>query len=186
MAFTKIQIISLAFTEIGKDPINDISEAGKAGAAIDLHYDLLLTNLLTGYPWRFSTTQVQLVKLTAEPLKEWQYAYQLPADYLAAIDVIPHSDYKIFEKYIYSNLDELFLEYRFKPETPNLPGYFVELFKFELAKPLARFATVKREIKADIDKEWLRARNEAISIDQMSYPNRIIKDSKVIDSRYGS
>lgn len=186
MAFTRIQIESLAFTEIGKSPINDISEGGKAGAAIDLQYDLLLNKLLAGYDWRFNVGQVQLSQLTATPLKNWTAAYQLPANYLAAIDVIPHSPYQIFEKKIYSNLDELFLEYRFKPETAELPDYFVDLFKFELAKPLARFATVKQEILTNIKEEWRISRSDAISIDRMSHPNRIITDSRVIDARFGS
>lgn len=186
MPYSKIQIISLAFTEIGKDPINDISEAGKAGAAIDLHYDMILNNTLGGYPWRFNVTQVQLAQLTAEPLKDWQHAYQLPANYLAAINVIPPSPYQIFEKYIYSNLNELFLEYRYKPQNPDLPDYFVNLLKFELAKTLCRFATVKREIMQDVLAEWKIARSDAISIDQMSHPNQIITDSKLIDTRYGS
>lgn len=183
MAYSKIQIISLALIEIGKAPINEIEDAADLGAAADLQYELILDDILSNYSWRFATAQTQLSQLAASPLKRWKYAYELPADYLAALQVIPYSEYEIYEKYIYSNMSELYLEYRFRPDHTRFPSYFVNYFKLELASSLARFATVKDSIAQRIMQAAQKAEIKSIATDSMSRPNEIIADSKLINVR---
>jgi hypothetical protein len=130
---TKISMCSNALLLIGHGTISSFTEGGAGALVASNLYDSSYENLLTLHRWRFASGKVSLSRLTATPLNEWDYAFQLPANYMLINRVIPQSDYEIFEDKIYSNQQTLDLDYVYKPAESELPAYFVKLVEYYLA-----------------------------------------------------
>lgn len=186
MAYTKIEIISLALTALGKGPVTSLAGAGEFAAAADNVFDMLLEAELSAGNWRFATAITQLSQLVATPPSdEWTYAYQLPGNYLACLKLDPHIDYQIYEDKIYTNTSTtLYMEYRFKPEYSRLPSYFVKFFMYELASYLA-LAVANQPKYAD---QMQAKRDDAYALasfaDSSSHPAVGFQNNPFIDVRY--
>jgi hypothetical protein len=134
---TDISMCSNALLLIGHGTISSFTEGGAGALVASNLYQTSYENLLSLHRWRFASGKVALSRLTATPLNDWSYAYQLPADYLLANRVIPQSDYEIFANKIYSNETTLEIDYVFKPAESQLPAYFVKLMEMYLASQFA-------------------------------------------------
>lgn len=188
MPLTKVQLISNALTLIGSSPITSLENGGNIVTAAIQAYDFLLPAKLCENSWRFACTIQQLAQLVEKPVvQQWQYIYQLPANFLKTIHMYPQNyDFEFYENgKIYSNLKgPLFLEYVFMPVQQNIPDYFNNYFVYELAAYLAlanaqnvNYATYlegKREIQRAI----------AMSIDSQNRPQTPLFSQPVINRRY--
>lgn len=134
---TSISMCSNALLLIGHGTISSFTEGGAGALVASNLYDSSYENLLTLHRWRFASGKVSLSRLTATPLNEWDYAFQLPANYMLINRVIPDTDYEIFEDKIYSNQQTLDIDYVFKPAESELPAYFVKLVEYYLASQFA-------------------------------------------------
>ncbi len=185
MAFTKIQIISNALSLIGKGPITAIADAGDFGKHAENMYDMTIESILAADDWRFATAIQELSKLVSVPIVDnWTYIYQLPANCLAIRRFYP--DTRDFETYenglIYSNTDNLYIEYRFKPDESRFPIFFVEYFIYYLAQTLALTASLG-EISAKLEEMTLGKYYRALASNASSHPTTSIKDNPVINAR---
>ena len=119
---TDISMCSNALLLIGHGTISSFTEGGAGALVASNLYQSSYENLLSLHRWRFASGKVTLSRLTATPINDFKYAYQLPADYMVANRVIPQSDYEIFGDKIYSNQQSLALDYIFKPSETSLPA----------------------------------------------------------------
>jgi hypothetical protein len=180
---TSISMCSNALLLIGHGTISSFTEGG-AGATVAANlYPTTYENLLTLFRWRFATAKRDLSRLTATPLNEWTYAYQLPADYLVGIKTWPQSDFEIYEDKLYSNLTAVALDFIFKPDESRLPPWFVKLLEFALAAqfaiPITDSSTKAEEYRAFYDEQFRRAR----FVDAQARPNDVILDSPFTEVR---
>ena len=183
MANTDISMCSNALLLLGANTISSFTEAG-AGAEVAANlYEKTYESLITKHPWRFAVGKVSLSKLVDAPLNEYQYAYQLPANYLTAIKVFPFSDYEIFEDKLYSNLDGIELDYMFKPSESKLPPYFIELMEFRLASKFAIPVTGNRSLAETYGQAFNDQLVQAQFYDSKARPNVAITHSPFIDAR---
>ena len=134
---TDISMCSNALLLIGHGTISSFTEGGAGALVASNLYQSSYENLLSLHRWRFASGKVTLSRLTATPINDFSYAYQLPADYMIANRVIPQSDYEIFGDKIYSDQQSLALDYIFKPAETALPAYFVKLMEVYLASQFA-------------------------------------------------
>jgi hypothetical protein len=134
---TDISMCSNALLLIGHGTISSFTEGGAGALVASNLYQSSYENLLSLHRWRFASGKVNLSRLTATPINDFKYAYQLPADYMVANRVIPQSDYEIFGDKIYSDQQSLALDYIFKPAETSLPAYFVKLMEMYLASQFA-------------------------------------------------
>jgi len=146
MALTNVEIVSRALTRLGAKSIQSFDEGSDVAASASLVYTSILESELSVYPWRFAMKKAQLNQLTDTPTNEWKYAYQLPTDRIgapfavfdtSAIGDRTFKQFEVFADKIYANVNQLYIDYPFKPSETAFPAYFTEFLVVALAANLA-------------------------------------------------
>jgi len=83
-----IDIINLALTRLGEQPINAIDEGSEAADVMSRVYDLSLESELRTWPWTWATTTASLAAIDSETPPDFAAVYQLPADYIKMVEII--------------------------------------------------------------------------------------------------
>lgn len=181
---TSISICSNALLLIGHGTISSFTEGGSGAEVASNLYESSYENVLTMHRWRFASGKAALSRLTATPLNDFDYAFQLPANNLLVNRVFPDSDYEIFEDKIFSDQLTLEIDYVFKPDESKLPAYFVKLMEFHLASQFAVPVTdnsTKGKLYDDMFHSQLRRAKFA---DASSRPPDAIHDNQLMAARY--
>jgi hypothetical protein len=170
-----IEIASNALVRIGVPPISSFSEGGAAGIAAGNLYEPTTRMLLTESRWRFAAAKRKLARLTATPLNEWEYAFQLPSDLLLMYRVYPNQDYEIYEDKIYSNASEVEVDYLFRPNESLFPAYFQVALEYKLASEFALIVTSNRSLAETYEFKYSEAMKKARYADSQSRPSDAIE-----------
>jgi hypothetical protein len=85
----KTEIVNLALTSIGGPPIADIEDDSPQAVVARTIYNACRDFVLEDFPWAFARKRVAVQKSTTAPVFEYQYKYDLPADYLRMLKVYP-------------------------------------------------------------------------------------------------
>lgn len=183
---SKIEIISQAFTLIGKPrPVIDLNESAITASVAKI-YDSTLLDVLGRHPWRFALRIATLVKLISNPpLERWQFAYQLPTQYLTAYRTDPLADYEIYGNQIFTNVDDpLRLVYVSKVSEAEFPAYFAELMKRQLASiiaiPFAENPTLAQFLKQEADSYFIRGRHT----DAQAFTNDFVRQNEIFSAHF--
>lgn len=165
---------------IGAAPISSLTEGteGLVGSAL---YENTYRGLLASHTWRFATKKVRLSRLTATPLNEFSYQYQLPSDLITVYKVQEGMDYEIYGDKLYSNNSDVYIDYRYRVDETILPDYFVLTLQFLLAAQFAIPVTDNSQ-RAQLylgmyDAQLMKAKG----IDSMARPSQAIVDSPLTD-----
>lgn len=169
---TAVSICSQALLLVGANEINSFSDQSRESKICNYLYATVLDDVLSRHPWRFSVNQKQLAQLTATPLYEFQYAYQLPTDMLRLISAESILPYQIYENMLYTDADSMNVTYQFRPGESKFPPYFVRLMVLEMAAMLAS-SLVEDEGKMANFKELAdRQERKARNTDSQQSPSR--------------
>lgn len=184
---SKVDIVSNALLLVGHTAISSFDADQGAGATVgSALYDTTLQYLLSTTYWRFSVKQQQLSRLSATPLKNWQYAFQVPTDAITIHRVTPRVNYQIFEDKLYSNANELYADYTYQVAAEDLPQYFVQIFQYKLAADFAISITNDVQKNALYEQKFAREIKIAMAADAKSHPPEPILDQPFTDVRlYG-
>lgn len=186
MAYTRLEIINLVLNVLGKKSVNDISQAGEFADSIDRVFDLLLPAILDKDDWRFATKVQQLDVLIDTPLPpQWKFILQLPTDYISAVCTYPAVEFDIYEDKLYSNNDDLKLEYRFLVPLIRLPNWFTRYFVYEMAEELSLAVANKPEYGQWFSKKKAEAYERALAANMRSVPTRSMMNFKIDSARAG-
>jgi len=178
---SKVQIISDAFVNLGKQPVNSPLTDNLSYVAAAGIYDRILPIVLMKHPWRFSLKTFELATLTDTiPFDRWSYVYQLPADLLLIYRTDPLINYEIYGEKLYANVNELTLEYQYEPSESLFPYHFSELMTLELT---ARIAMMVTQL-ADLAKMWKQEAEKSLllarALDSGMMPTQpVVRDSLV-------
>jgi len=178
----KSKLMQLAYGYIGRT-FNTSSELGPIGSWASELYDLKVPALLASDYWSFSNTYRELAQLSETPLAEWQYAYQLPSDYLTANYVTQTLDYYIFEDKLYSNLNEITLNYRFMPENPKFRADFMMYLVYELAADYSLASEAKDSYQKTLRELAETWRIKATASSAKATPNRSFRSQPLTSVR---
>lgn len=195
----KTGICNLALQKLGLDPIVSIDEATKAARAMKTAYDMARQHELRAHDWKFAEADANLASLAEAPLFDWNLIYQLPAgclrlrqiagirqslggiDYRTGLERL----YTIKGRRIYTNLtaplpiiftDDI-------TDTTLFDANFNEMFACRLAKQTCRHLTQNDAAKADIDKDYKTAKNQALLSGALELPPEGIADDSFVTSR---
>lgn len=129
MVRSAIDICSMALIKIGANSISSFDEGTFESQVAASLYSTVRDAILSAHPWNFALAQKMLPKLAADPIADFSYAYQLPPDCLhvisAGIDGRGRGlSYRILERNLHSNADEVVLTYIFRPHEANFPPFF--------------------------------------------------------------
>jgi hypothetical protein len=138
MALSSIALCSRALLKIGADTITSFDE-GTAEAEIAANlYPTARDALLSAHPWNFATAQATLARLSAEPVADFAYAYQLPSDLLRVISVGEGERgrgvrFRIAERRLHTDASDVVLTYIFRPQESDFPPFFDQALIARLA-----------------------------------------------------
>ena len=200
---TSLSICSDALILLGAAPISSFTEGSDAAQACDRLYPNVRDTILSNYLWSWSVKKEQLGRLSFVPVDEWKYAYQLPGDMLSGVIALFQSSgtgqspvrygWEIYGDQVYTNFEQVFIDYQGTVNESKMPPYFVELLTTALAARIA-FVITDQISKAD----YFRAltygspsdsgrgglMREAMNVDSRGKPPQVIEDYSLIDVRY--
>ena len=125
-----IALCSHALIKLGADAITSFEDGSFESEVANGLYSMVRDSVISAHPWTFATGQFQLSLLTAEPIADYAYAFQLPADFLRALSVGAGTDsgrgtdYRIHERRVHANVNEAVLTYIFRPDETTWPPFF--------------------------------------------------------------
>lgn len=156
----QVTLCNLALSKLGEQSITSLDDGSLEARFCSLHYPIVLQQLLLLHPWNFATKSAELTRLSASPLFQWNYAYQLPSDYSRinqfngfALGDALHS-YELQGKTLLTNDDVAQITYiSNSPDSALFPPTFsralVLLLASELCKPLAGADNLKSTLLAE-------------------------------------
>ncbi len=128
---SSIQLSSRALLKIGANTISSFDEGTVESEVASNMYDFIRDALISSHPWTFSYAQSELVKITSVPVADYDYAYQLPNDLLRIISVGSTAlgegkgvDYRVAEKKLHTNEDNIIISFIYRQSEENLPAFF--------------------------------------------------------------
>ena len=188
MALTDIGLCARALIKIGAAPISSFDTAQAESEIAGALYPQIRDALLSSYAWSFATSQVSLNRLDDAPLADFQYAFQLPNDFLRALSVGQGGRgrgvrYRIVGNVLHTNTAQVILTYLYRPDENVFPPYFDQALIARLAAeftiPITESTSRSESLYQLAQREFRQARQ----IDaQQDTPNRI-EDFSLIDAR---
>lgn len=188
MALDDIGLCARALVRVGAHPITSFSDGTTEAEIAGLLYAPVRDAVLSSHPWSFATGQLALTPLSVQPLADYQYAYQLPNDFLRAISAGIGGrgrgvNYRITGNQLHTDASGILLTYIYRPDETAFPPYFDGLLMTRLAAefclPLTENVSRSEALARQADQEFTRARQ----IDsQQDSPSRI-DNFTLIDAR---
>lgn len=188
MALTDIGLCSRALIRLGANPITSFDDGTAESEIAGALYEPVRDSLLSAYPWTFASGQVDLVKLSTDPIADYQSAFQLPTDYLRAISAGSGGKgrgmhYRIARGQLHTNSESVTLSYIFKPDESEFPPFFdmalIARLAAEFSIPVTESTSRTQALYSLAAQEYERARQ----IDaQQDSPNRL-ENFTLIDVR---
>ena len=191
MPLTKVQIVSNAIALMGKKPITSLVNQSDIVTAAEQAFDMVYPSIMSKYFWRFATTIAQLSMLDITPVGGyWQYAYQLPGDYLKLIHLYPPNwDFEIYQDFqLYTNFQgnsqALYIEYQFLPLIQFLPDYFCEYLIYEIAAYLCLASAQSPQFFQALRPRADYLMQSALAADAQNRPQTPLQSAPMISRRY--
>lgn len=186
IVWDKLGITNLAFNKLSQAKVNDVIDSGAFADSASDGFDLLYQSTISSKSWRFATTTQQLTLLPDRPpITRWNYQFNLPADYLAAVRIWPFSvPYQIYKRRIYSNTQFMQLEYRFLPDPTELPAYYVHYLACLIAAWYADTAAQDEKLSAKLNNDAEVLLGEALFCDAQSHPTESMENNPIVQCRY--
>ena len=199
---TDLTICSDALLLLGAAPISSFNEGTDEANTCDRLYPDVKNSTLQDYPWSFSFKKVQLARTVNTPTNEWKYEYQLPSDRVGppraafnstAVGDRPFQTWEIYGDKLLTNEETVVIDYQYSVVEGNMPVYFVQLLKYQMAWHLAEPITDQisktdywKAIAVGAPSENMRGgyMRVAMSIDGQGQPPQAIEDYSLIAVRY--
>ena len=190
MALSAVALCSRALLKLGAAAIAGFAEGSAESEVAGQLYPTLRDALISAHPWNFATGQARLARLTATPVADFRHAYQLPADFLRALSAGSGFrgrglDYRIAERRLHCDAEEVLLTYVFRPQEADFPAFFdhalIARLAAEFCLPLTE-STSRAEMLARLaEREFTLAKQ--IDAQQDRAPR--IEDFPLIEARQG-
>ncbi len=188
MALSDIALCSRALIKIGAAPITSFDDGSAESEIAGALYAQLRDALLSAYAWSFASGQLALDQLAVTPVADYDYAYQLPNDFLRALSAGSGTrgrglNYRIVSGALHTNAPDVVLTYIFRPDESSFPPYFdaalIAKLSAEFTIPVTESTSRSETMMRMAEREFERARQ----IDaQQDTPGRI-EDFTLIDVR---
>lgn len=158
---SEIEICNLALSRIGAFSIDSLDEKSKEARECKRSYGPARDQVLSDYPWNFSTIRADLALLSGVEPVGFEYAYAYPSNCLKARGIwrsVSTADPIPFEivaaddlqsKMIITDEEDAVLEYTAGITVPNLfSKSFIDMLSYRLASDLAIPITKKSGIQS--------------------------------------
>lgn len=197
---TKVGICNQALKRLGAARIDDINEASAEAEACKIFYDEDRKAVLESHAWGFATKTATLSQLAAAS-DGWDYAYQLPSDYVRVVGIMPtnvattsvaineKNQFTVRGNKFLTDIDApLVLEYVYDLKDESLfSPQFVKCFAYHLASDLAMGVASLPNMQDQMYNLYERALADARSSDASQQRNQDVHrlvGHDIADSRF--
>lgn len=138
MPLSDIELCSAALVKLGARGISSFTDGTAEADVAGTLYEIVRDGLLGTHPWSFATAHSELVLSASTPITDFEYAFDLPADFIKALSAGDDSRsrgavYQVIGREVHSNYEELTLAYIKRPDEADFPAYFVSALVNRLA-----------------------------------------------------
>ena len=140
MALTDVALCSHALIRIGARPISSFADGTTEADVAGTLYGSIRDDLLSSYGWSFATGQEVLNQLAQNPEADYDFAYQLPNDFLRALSAGHNGrgrglDFRINKDTLQTDSSGVLLTYIFRPdESASRADVFMKLAEQSYAR----------------------------------------------------
>lgn len=198
---TDVQVCNRALIRLGATPVNALDQAGN-GIICGTVYPSVRAMCLTMHSWRFNLGKRQLNRLTAVPVNQWTYAYQLPSDLIQGPYAVYNSsevgrppilEWAIFEDRIYTNAELVVIDYRINKAEGAWPPWFATLVELALCAAIGATVTGETSIVAEYHQRAFGPPSDDMQggyfavckhINSQGNPNFSVQSNEVVDARF--
>jgi len=194
-----IQVANRALTKLGAARIISLADNNKQARAVASCFDDLRDAELRAHRWSFALVRTALPALTTTPAYEFQYEYQLPADFLRLDMIDGRYPSTVMDNYIGAETAEYAIEggkiltdiaaplkirYCRRVDDPNAwDVLFREALACRIAAEICEELTQSNQKKDAAWAEWKRAVGEAVKVNAIERPPQMPPDDQFIISR---
>jgi hypothetical protein len=188
-------ICNLALSKIGDQSITSLDDSTLESRFCKLFYPVVLAQVLMQNTWNFATHLATLSRNSVAPIFDWNYSYQLPADFarITKFNAFTETDaianYEINGSTLLTDEESAQIAYiSSSPDASTFSPSFVEVFALRLAAELAKPLAGSLDLKNQLLGEFKVAISEAGRIDANSTKPRKIEpwlNSPLVRSRFG-
>jgi len=190
---SKVGIANHALTLIGERTINSFEDGTAEANFVSRRYDDIRDELLRQHNWGFATKRQKLAQSATAPVFEYDYAYQLPSDFIRSIAIYGDDggnsmiDYRVVGETIQTSSQEVWMTYVGRVDDPNqMPVDFRSALAYMLAYEgtiaLSDNSSLRDRLAGDVDNKIRRAR----SSDGMGDSPTQLAQGSWINRRWGS
>ena len=186
MASSFVAIANSALTKLGAPIITDLTEDSKEARLCSARIYEVRDIILRTHPWNFATKRVILAPLVDSPVFGYNFAFNLPTDWLRTVAIYPESeDYKMEDGKILANVNELELVYIYRVTNPALiDSLCAEVIACYLAYDIAYALLQTGQVQEQLYKLYEEKLRQAKSIDAKEDPARELEANLFLESRY--
>jgi hypothetical protein len=190
-----VDICNMALSNLG-ERANIVSIAPPDGSVNADHcarfYPQARDEVIEARDWAFATKRAALAPVT-NTLTSYEFAYALPADYIAASRVLqpdspeehPGHYYLIEDNVLYCNVEEAVLRYRYIPSVVRFTPHFITTVSYRLSALLAGPITKSSKTVSAMNALYMQLLDMAAAIDARSSRNLPMQNGKWMPSWIG-
>lgn len=189
----KVEIANRALTKLGSERILLLTDPGKEARVMNSMFDTVMDAELRRHRWKFALKRATLPALVATPEWGYAYAYQLPADFLALVQVNEYYLRGLKQKTLWTVesgqiLTDLTapLKVRYIRRVDNLgvlDPLFIEVLACKLAYEACETLTQSSQKRQQAGEEYRFAVQEAVRQDAIENPPDELPWGSWLDSR---
>ncbi|MDO9100502.1 MAG: hypothetical protein Q7V53_07200 [Caldisericota bacterium] len=130
----KVRLINIALSRIGEFSITALDEGTPQQQKAVTFFTNTRKALLRAHPWNFAVHEVELARIPDETPYDFQYAFQLPADFLRLLKVHDARNFKVQGRRVLSDEKVCRIKYVRDVEDPSQwDSTFTDAFTYQLA-----------------------------------------------------
>jgi hypothetical protein len=188
----KVDIMNIALTHLGKNPIVDPDQNTAFAIKIKSVYDVVRQDLLRIHTWNFAETRVILGVNSTAPSFGWSYAFDLPTGCLRINQVklsptdLESTDYVKEGNQILCNSNVVYLYYNQDiTQEILMDPMFVSLFGLKLAIRTCEAITSNESLLRNLNAMWKEEKPSTMLIDSVEKGPQELNVNYLLTARRG-
>lgn len=184
MVSKTISLANAALLLVGASRIQSFDDGTTEAVVINEFYERAYRSLLGSYPWKFAAKTRKLGRTPNTPEYEYEFEFQIPADYVWVQRTFPNLDYKILGDKLQCNYKEIGLKYTWRVGEELMPIAFEQAFVYYLASQVCITLTEDVTKQATLFDQYQAHARTARGVDAQQAPNDGFDDFPIDAARY--